>query len=176
MESQSPRLGYRGRYPASGRLHDSMNNQPVLFPCPKCGTGRGRGGAACPGCGYEPEPTSSTHCTNLPASKSSSTSSSGKYLWIFVLCVLPIVAGFAIEFWAYTEEQRTAGRAKPFPVFLAIGLIAATILNAFAGLASISLASGSSDPPFRNLAWILLAIAVILVVVQWGFVFTLFLG
>ena len=153
-----------------------MNDQPVLFPCPKCGTGRGRGGIACTGCGYEPEPTSSTHYSNLPASKSLETSASGKYWLIFVFCVLPIVAGLAIEFWAYTEEQRTSGRAKPFPAFLAIGLVVATIFNVFAGLASIGLATRSSDPPFRNLAWILMAIAILMVVIQWGVVFTLFPG
>ncbi len=111
------------------------------------------------------------------ASKSSANSASGKYWWILVLCVLPIVAGLAIEFWAYTEERRTAGRAKPFPAFLAMGLIVATVLHVFAGLASMGFATGSSDdPPFRNLAWTLLAIAVLMVVIQWGFVFLLFMG
>lgn len=84
------------------------------------------------------------------------------------------MTGVFLEGWAIFAERSTAGRAKPFPALLFLGVIGATILNAFAGLVAMVSARNSSDPAFRNLAWILAATALLLTIIPWAFVLVFF--
>ncbi len=34
------------------------SSEPILFPCPRCGTGRGEGGISCKQCGWSPDAAS----------------------------------------------------------------------------------------------------------------------
>lgn len=108
-----------------------MNStDPILFPCPSCGVGRGQGGIACFECGWDPDAVLHQHANLAKTSIASSGSSVFGAIAMAVGILLLIGAtGFLL---AVTTVLRNAD----LPVFVFVGpwiQIAMGLLSIYAG-------------------------------------------
>lgn len=62
------------------------SNKSELFPCPKCGTGRGQAEASCPNCGWNPNPLPATP-TRIAPTKTKSHSSGHRTFGIVAIII-----------------------------------------------------------------------------------------
>ncbi len=82
------------------------DSKSILFPCPRCGTGRGEGGLRCPSCGWHPDaiasvapkppvkPTARPYSMKVATLIGCLTILPCAYIVLFFLAILGMVSGF----------------------------------------------------------------------------------
>ena len=99
-----------------------MNDPTTLFPCPKCGVGREKGGVACLQCGWEPEPIR-TQRTQQPATHQTRRSGWGclgiALIVLSIVLMSPVSFGLAVALGLNNHDATSMERA--FMVFFALG-------------------------------------------------------